>query len=122
MKPPSRVLIAIDDFGTGYASLSYLAQFPADTLKIDRSFISRLGNPRTRAIVTAMIELAHALGLNAVAEGIETADQLAILNELGCDLGQGFYFAKPMPVDEIGALIRAEDPFAALAAPASDSR
>ena len=68
--------IAIDDFGTGYASLSYLARFPAQTLKIDGSFIGRIEDSRTRAIVTAMIELAHALDMKAIAEGIETAEQL----------------------------------------------
>ena len=69
--------IAIDDFGTGYASLSYLRRFPASAVKIDRSFIATLDDPRTLAIVTAMVELAHALGLTAIAEGIETAEQLA---------------------------------------------
>ena len=106
--------IAIDDFGTGYASLSYLARFPAHTLKIDRSFISRLGNERTRAIVIAMIELAHGLGLRAVAEGIETEEQLAILTDLGCDLGQGYYFARPMAVADVDALLRTETSFPAL--------
>lgn len=101
--------IAIDDFGTGYASLSYLSRFPAHTLKIDRSFIAALDESRTRAIVAAMIELAHALSLTAVAEGIETPEQLAILTELGCDLGQGFLFARPMPAAEIETLLR--EPF-----------
>ena len=106
--------IAIDDFGTGYASLSYLARFPAHTLKIDRSFISRLENERTRAIVAAMIELAHGLELRAVAEGIETEEQLAILTDLGCDLGQGYYFARPMAVADVEALLRTETSFPAL--------
>ena len=99
--------IAIDDFGTGYASLSYLSQFPAHTLKIDRSFISEMDQPRTRAIIASMIELAHALGLSAVAEGIETREQHATLVALGCDLGQGFLFARPMPAAEIEPLLRA---------------
>ena len=106
--------IAIDDFGTGYASLSYLARFPAHTLKIDRSFISRLDNARTRAIVAAMIELAHGLGLRAVAEGIETAEQLATLTELGCDLGQGYHFARPMTVAAVEKLMRTGASFPSL--------
>ena len=98
--------IAIDDFGTGYASLSYLRRFPASAIKIDRSFIATLDDPRTLAIVTAMVELGHALGLTAIAEGIETAEQLAVLRELGCDLGQGFYLARPAPAAEIEPLLR----------------
>jgi diguanylate cyclase (GGDEF)-like protein len=98
--------IAIDDFGTGYASLSYLRRFPASAVKIDRSFIATLDDPRTLAIVTAMVELGHALGLTAIAEGIETAEQLAVLRELGCDLGQGYFLARPAPAGEIAPLLR----------------
>ncbi|HEY1688488.1 MAG TPA: EAL domain-containing protein [Solirubrobacteraceae bacterium] len=98
--------IAIDDFGTGYASLSYLRRFPATAVKIDRSFISTLHDRRTLAIVTAMIELAHALGLTAIAEGIETTEQLTVLSELGCDIGQGYLFAKPKPADELESLLK----------------
>jgi diguanylate cyclase (GGDEF)-like protein len=106
--------IAIDDFGTGYASLSYLRRFPASAVKIDRSFIATLDDDRTRAIVTAMIELAHALELTAIAEGIETAEQLELLRELGCDLGQGYYFARPEAADEVVGLLRSETQFAPL--------
>jgi len=106
--------IAIDDFGTGYASLSYLRRFPASAVKIDRSFIATLEDSRTLAIVTAMIELGHALGLIAIAEGIETAEQLAVLQALGCDLGQGYYFARPAPADEIAALLREDEQLAPL--------
>jgi diguanylate cyclase (GGDEF)-like protein len=106
--------IAIDDFGTGYASLSYLRRFPASAVKIDRSFIAALEDPRTCAIVTAMIELAHALGLSAIGEGIETTAQLARLRELGCDLGQGYLFARPAPAAEVELLLRDEPQFAAL--------
>jgi len=102
--------IAIDDFGTGYASLSYLRRFPASALKIDRSFITTLDDPRTRAIVMAMIELAHALDLTPIAEGIETAGQLAVLRELSCDLGQGYHFARPQPAADMEALLRAGQP------------
>ncbi|MGN6187626.1 MAG: putative bifunctional diguanylate cyclase/phosphodiesterase [Conexibacter sp.] len=118
--------IAIDDFGTGYASLSYLRRFPASAVKIDRSFIATLGDPRTLAIVTAMIELAHALGLTAIAEGIETAEQLVVLRELGCDLGQGYWFARPAPAEQIAALLREDEQLAPLvlgaAAAAQDCR
>jgi diguanylate cyclase (GGDEF)-like protein len=99
--------IAIDDFGTGYASLSYLRRFPASAVKIDRSFIATLHDPRTLAIVTAMVELGHALGLTAIAEGIETVEQLAVLREVGCDLGQGYFLARPAPAEQIAPLLRA---------------
>jgi diguanylate cyclase (GGDEF)-like protein len=104
------VEIAIDDFGTGYASLSYLRRFPAAAIKIDRSFVASIDDPRTRAIVGAMIELAHGLGLTTIAEGIETAEQLAALRAMGCDLGQGFFFARPCPADELAALLRGRTP------------
>lgn len=108
--------IAIDDFGKGYASLSYLRRFPASLLKIDRSFIATINeDPRTRVIVTAIIEMTHALGLQVVAEGIETEEQLNTLRELGCDLGQGYYFARPQPAAELGDLLRRDTAFAALA-------
>ena len=92
------VKVSIDDFGTGYSSLSYLRQLPATELKIDRSFIADLDTSRdARAIVEAVIRLAHALELRVVAEGVETAAQRDILHALGCDEFQGFLFAKPLP-------------------------
>jgi diguanylate cyclase (GGDEF)-like protein len=107
--------IAIDDFGTGYASLSYLRQFPASILKIDQSFVARITEePRTRAIVSAVIGVAHALGLKAVAEGVETAEQLAIVHDLGCDIGQGYYFARPAPADAVRELLTRPFAFAEL--------
>ena len=95
----------IDDFGTGYSSRTYLKRFPVDALKIDRSFVSGLGrDPEDTAICTAIVSLAHALGLQAVAEGIETPEQLAELRVLGCELGQGYLFGTPQPAEAFGAL------------------
>jgi diguanylate cyclase (GGDEF)-like protein/PAS domain S-box-containing protein len=94
--------IAIDDFGTGYSSLSRLRYMPVRVLKIDRSFVSNVHEDRQAAsIVTAFLELASGLGLVTLAEGIETAEELAFLRERGCKLGQGFYFSKPVPPEEI---------------------
>jgi diguanylate cyclase (GGDEF)-like protein len=91
------VRLAIDDFGTGYASLRYLRRFPADVVKIDRSFVDGIVNdPDDTAIVKSVVALAGALQRETVAEGIETAEQLAALRALGCERGQGYYFARPM--------------------------
>jgi diguanylate cyclase (GGDEF)-like protein len=98
--------LAVDDFGTGHASLTYLKRFPFDVLKIDRSFVRGLGrNPADRAIVKGVIDLAHALGLQVVAEGIEDRDHLVELRALGCDLAQGYHFARPLPAEAISALL-----------------
>jgi EAL domain-containing protein (putative c-di-GMP-specific phosphodiesterase class I) len=87
------VKIAVDDFGTGYSSLSFLRRFPLDELKIDKEFVDGLGrSDQDEAIVRLVIDLSHALGLEAVAEGVETAEQLARLREMGCDQAQGYYF------------------------------
>ncbi len=98
------VQLAIDDFGTGYSSLSYLQQFPVDILKVDRSFVEQLGvRHESEAIVSSVIGLAHALGLQVVAEGVETVRQLDVLRSLNCDLAQGFLFSVPLPASEISA-------------------
>lgn len=91
------IQVSIDDFGTGYSSLSYLRQFPVDNLKIDRAFISFLDSDASNIpIIRAIVDLGKALGMKVTAEGIETTSQLAQLKQLGCDLGQGYYFAQPM--------------------------
>jgi EAL domain-containing protein (putative c-di-GMP-specific phosphodiesterase class I) len=100
--------VAIDDFGTGYSSLSYLHRFPCDVLKIDRSFVSRLGHERPdRAIVEAIVALAHALDMQVTAEGVETGEQLARLAALGCERGQGYYFSRPVPAARASELLAA---------------
>ena len=100
------VSLAIDDFGTGYSSLSYLKHFPADYLKIDHSFVAGVGeDPENAAIVSGIITLAHTLGMQVIAEGVETADQAARLRRMGCDLAQGNYFSEPLPGEAAGELL-----------------
>ena len=93
--------IAIDDFGTGYSSLSHIKRFPVDLLKIDRAFVRDIdADPDDKALVTAIISMAHSLGIRTIAEGVETSAQLQVLRDLGCDMVQGYLFAKPMPPEE----------------------
>ncbi len=101
------VHISIDDFGTGYSSLSHLKHFPIDTLKIDRSFVKDLASdPKEEAIVSAIIVLAHSLGMDVVAEGVETVEELAIVKKHHCDKMQGFLFSRPIPVPDFETLLR----------------
>ncbi|MDQ1448828.1 MAG: hypothetical protein QOC79_1799, partial [Actinomycetota bacterium] len=101
------VRVGIDDFGTGQSSLAYLRALPVHSLKIDSTFVDGLGrDPEGAAIVSAVVHLGHALGLSVTAEGVETTGQLQELRALGCDLGQGFYFAYPQPGPIVQALVR----------------
>jgi diguanylate cyclase (GGDEF)-like protein len=102
------VIVSLNDFGSSQSSLSALKRFPLDILKVHRSFVSGLGEePEDAAIVTAVINMAHALGLVTIADGVETRDQLEHLKAVGCDVGQGFYFARPRPSEAIAALLGA---------------
>ncbi len=102
----SGVAIALDDFGTGYASLSHLSQFPIDLLKIDRTFVQQLEDgSEAEAISAAVINLGHCLGMQIVAEGVETAAQEAMLAGLGCDVGQGFLYSPALPAEEVPAAL-----------------
>ena len=103
------VKISIDDFGMGYSSLSYLKRLPADALKIDKSFIKGLGEDvEDTAIVRMVIELAHTLGMEVIAEGVEGWGQAALLEEMGCDFAQGYYFSKPLSPEEVPMFLAKE--------------
>jgi EAL domain-containing protein (putative c-di-GMP-specific phosphodiesterase class I) len=100
-------LLILDDFGTGYSSLRYLKRFPLDILKVDRSFVHGLGKgAEDPKLVAAMFEMARALGMAVIAEGVETADQLRYLREMGCDFAQGYHFARPLPVPAVTEHLR----------------
>ena len=101
------VRIAIDDFGTGYASISYLREFPADILKIDRSFVAQLGTATGDNFLNALIHLGKSLDLVTIAEGIEQTSQLDHLKHESCERGQGYLFSKPLPAEEIEQILRA---------------
>jgi EAL domain-containing protein (putative c-di-GMP-specific phosphodiesterase class I) len=101
------VQISIDDFGTGYSSLAYLRTLPLDELKIDRSFVTPVADDASAAaIVESVVSLGHALGLLVVAEGVETVAQLSTLRDLGCDLAQGYYLARPASAAAILPVLR----------------
>ena len=102
----SKICLALDDFGTGYASLSYLQSFPFDYIKVDKSFISELSSNKTQqVIVQAIIDLAKALDLEIVAEGIETKQQYTILQEMGCSYGQGYWLGHPVSAESVTQML-----------------
>jgi EAL domain-containing protein (putative c-di-GMP-specific phosphodiesterase class I) len=99
--------LAVDDFGTGYSAMAYLKKFNIDYLKVDRSFVRDLDtDPSDKAIAEAIVVMAHKLGLKTIAEGVETAAQRDLLELVGCDMVQGYLYARPMPVDEFLASVR----------------
>ena len=100
------IKLSMDDFGTGFSSFSYLHRFPMDTLKIDRSFVSNMNkSQKNLEIVTTIVLLAHKLGMDIVAEGIEHEVEKKALQALSCEYAQGYFFAKPLPVEEINNLL-----------------
>ena len=104
------VRLAVDDFGTGYSSLAYLENLPVDILKIDKSFVDRIGQSADAGLtqpvmVSAISKLGHALHLQLVAEGIEQEEQVSTLQGLDCQYGQGYFFARPLPSDALSALL-----------------
>ena len=101
------IALSIDDFGTGYSSLNYLTRFPVSTLKVDRCFIMDMVNkPKDAALTESVIQMAHRLGLKVVAEGIEDHDQIELLQKFSCDIGQGYFYTKPIKADDIVELLR----------------
>jgi EAL domain-containing protein (putative c-di-GMP-specific phosphodiesterase class I) len=102
------VRFALDDFGTGYSSLSYLKRLPVSLLKIDRSFVERIGqDAEDEVLVSGIVYVASALGLSVVAEGVETPEQVARVKALGCELSQGHYFSEPLSSEAAGELLAA---------------
>jgi EAL domain-containing protein (putative c-di-GMP-specific phosphodiesterase class I) len=98
--------LSIDDFGTGFSSFNYLHRFPMDTLKVDKSFVSQMDeSEKNIEIVSTIIMLGHKLNMDVVAEGIETESQMQKLRQLGCDYGQGYFFAKPLSSEDATQLL-----------------
>jgi diguanylate cyclase (GGDEF)-like protein/PAS domain S-box-containing protein len=105
------VRLSIDDFGTGYSALSYLKEFPFDTIKIDRSFVRGIEKDnKGNTVVKAIITMSHSVGLQVIGEGVETKEQLEVMRSFGCDFIQGFYFSKPLPADQFQEFIRSSAP------------
>ena len=94
----------MDDFGVGYSSIGYLQRFPVRLVKIDKSYVQTVEDPRTRKLVQGVVAMCHAMGLTVVAEGIESADSADMMRDLGCRVGQGFSLARPLPLAEAVAL------------------
>ncbi|GGF33693.1 hypothetical protein GCM10011611_44930 [Aliidongia dinghuensis] len=106
------VRLSIDDFGTGYSSLAYLQRYPFDILKIDRTFVASSHNDNSVRLIETLIAMAHGLGMEVIAEGVETEAQYALLRERDCDHAQGYFFSRPIALDEVSALLRSEMPLA----------
>ncbi|NRC56279.1 EAL domain-containing protein [Neoaquamicrobium sediminum] len=104
------VMVALDDFGTGYASLTHLQEFPVDVIKIDRSFIERIdaSDPKATAVIDAVLQMAKRLGMQTVAEGIETVEQARYLRARGCSIGQGYLFDRPLPAADVPRTLSAQ--------------
>lgn len=101
------ILVALDDFGTGFASLTHLLSFPVDVIKIDRSFVEKLGSDQpSEVVVRAILDIARRLNMRVIAEGIETSQQVAVLRQFGCLLGQGYLFSRPVPAHDVTQLLR----------------
>jgi diguanylate cyclase len=107
----SGVVVSLDDFGTGYQSSAQLSRLPIDVLKIDRRYVD-VTSASDRSLLELMVKAAHAFGSRVVAEGVETAEQLELIRDLGCEYGQGFHLGRPGPADQLPAF---DDPTAALA-------
>jgi EAL domain-containing protein (putative c-di-GMP-specific phosphodiesterase class I) len=102
------VKLSVDDYGTGFSSLQYIRDLPVHELKIDRTFVTGMSDDdRNRAIVRSTIQLGHALGLRVVGEGVETRDDLALLERLGCDSAQGYYLCRPSPAAQLSKWLHA---------------
>jgi len=99
------VTVAIDDFGTGFSSLSHLQRFPIDALKIDQSFVRKIDTLDGVSIIRAIINLGRSLGMKIVAEGVETDQEATILESMGCEVAQGYYFSRPIPPASLSAFI-----------------
>jgi EAL domain-containing protein (putative c-di-GMP-specific phosphodiesterase class I) len=98
--------LSLDDFGTGYSSLTYLSQLPIKELKIDQSFVKKLGYKNNLLIVKSIVDLGHNLGLRVIAEGVETQKHVDVLKSMGCERLQGYYFSKPKPAKEMDLWLR----------------
>ncbi|MCA1738750.1 MAG: EAL domain-containing protein [Actinobacteria bacterium] len=104
------VQLAVDDFGTGYSSMSHLKRFPVGYVKIDRSFVSGLGKmTKDDLVVSGIVTLVRAMGMEAIAEGVETVEQAARLREIGCEIAQGYYFSEPLTPQAASALLQTDD-------------